>query len=132
MAGIRQRGTAAEVAVRRLLRDLGVNYRLNGRGLPGSPDVVNRRKGWAIFVHGCFWHHHEGCARATIPKNNRPAWIDKFAANRARDRRAVTALRDAGFRVLIVWECQTESESDLKRRLQRFLSKCAEPRRVQL
>lgn len=132
MAGVRQHGTSAEISVRQALRSLGVAYRLNGRSLPGSPDVVNRKRRWVVFVHGCFWHHHEGCARATIPKSNRPAWIDKFAANQARDRRAVAALREAGFRVLTVWECQTEREADLKRRLRRFLSKCAESRRVQL
>lgn len=123
---VRQRGTAPELAVRRLLHCLGFRFRVRNNDLPGSPDVANRSAGWALFVHGCFWHSHNGCGRATVPKRNRAFWEAKFDANRARDKRAVDALRRLGFRVLTVWECEVNSGADaLARRLVRQL-----PRRL--
>ncbi len=123
MARVRQRGTAAEVVVATSLRSLGAHYRVNVRGLPGSPDFANRKRKWAVFVHGCFWHHHVGCNRATIPKSNKKFWREKFAANGRRDRRAVLDLRRFGYRVAVIWECET-SDDDLVRRK---LSKVLEP-----
>lgn len=120
---VRQKGTAAELAVGRALRGLGVSYRKNVRGLPGSPDFANRRRRWAVFVQGCFWHRHTGCRRATVPKANRAFWEAKFARNRARDATAVKALRRMGFRVALIWECE------LGEAHQR-LSKVLEARRV--
>jgi DNA mismatch endonuclease, patch repair protein len=126
MARVRQRGTKPEVAVARELRSLGQFYRLNVRNLPGAPDFVNRRRKWAIFVHGCFWHNHTACKRATIPKANQAFWISKFEANRSRDAKAVRSLRRAGFRVGVVWECQTLDRTTLRAKLSEVL----EPRRV--
>lgn len=126
MALVRQKGTAAEREVAALLRSLGVGYRLNVRTLPGSPDLANRSRRWAVFVHGCFWHGHKGCRRATVPKSNRAFWLEKFAANRRRDARAVRALRRMGFRVCIVWECRMAQPEAVRRRLSDLL----EPRRV--
>src|SRR5690606_13635277 len=117
MARVRQRGTAGELAVARILRELGVAYRLNVRALPGAPDFANRRKRWAIFVHGCYWHQHTGCAKATVPTRNRDFWVAKFVANRVRDARAVRELRRRGYRVLIIWECQTGNSALLRRKL---------------
>jgi len=118
MARVRQRGTRPEQHVASALRALGVGYRKNVRSLPGSPDFANKSKRWAVFVHGCFWHRHTGCRRATIPKANQDFWLDKFAANRARDARAIRALRRMGFRVAIIWECET---GDTPSRLSRTL-----------
>lgn len=126
MARVRQRGTAAELVVGATLRSLGESYRLNVKALPGSPDFANRKRKWAVFVHGCFWHHHRGCKRATVPKTNEAFWRGKFADNRARDARALRALRSAGFRVVIVWECETVDPAVLGDRL----SKVLEARRV--
>lgn len=106
MAGIRRSGTQAETEVGSALHALGLRFRKNVRALPGSPDFANRRARWAVFVNGCYWHHHRGCRRATVPKANREFWISKFAANRRRDARALRELRARGFRVAIVWECQ--------------------------
>lgn len=103
---VRQRGTSAEQAVGAALRSLGLHYRKNVRALPGAPDFANRSKKWAVFVNGCFWHHHRGCKRATIPKNNRSFWLEKFATNRRRDARAIRRLRASGFVVALVWECR--------------------------
>jgi DNA mismatch endonuclease (patch repair protein) len=99
---------------------MGVNYRTHNRDLPGSPDLANRRNKWALFVHGCFWHAHEGCARATSPKRNAAFWAAKFAANRARDRRAVSRLRALGFRVAVVWECELGADARVTSRLARL------------
>jgi len=106
MGRVRQKGTTAEAAIGQTLRALGIAYRKNVRALPGSPDFANRKRRWAVFVQGCFWHRHTGCRRATIPKANRDFWLEKFTRNRARDAAAVRALRIMGFRVVLVWECQ--------------------------
>ncbi|MES1174034.1 MAG: DNA mismatch endonuclease Vsr [Myxococcales bacterium] len=114
---IRQHGTAAELIVRRLVTRLGIRYRTKNRDLPGSPDLANRRKGWAVFVHGCFWHAHAKCSRATIPKRNKPFWRAKFAANIARDARAMAGLKQLGFRTLVIWECELRDEEKVRQRL---------------
>lgn len=113
---IRQRDTSAERAVRRILYAAGFRYRMSNRDLPGSPDVASRRGRWAVFVHGCFWHHHEKCVRATIPRNNRAFWLDKFAANVARDARVTSELRKRGWVCVVVWECEIEHDPDRVRR----------------
>ena len=125
MGRVQQKDTAAETAVGAVLRGLGAAYRKNVRALPGSPDFANRKRRWAVFVNGCFWHGHTGCYRATAPKGNNAFWVAKFARNRARDAKAVRALRKAGFRVAIVWECQAEAAG-------RKLLKVLEPRRIDL
>lgn len=117
MADVRQKDTTPELAVRRALTMLGLRYRVRNRDLPGSPDIANRTRKWAVFVHGCFWHRHPGCVRSTTPKRNRAFWKKKFEANVARDARAVAALRERGFRVVTVWECETEIEATLLSRL---------------
>lgn len=115
---VRQKKTAPEEAVAKALRALGLAYRRNVRSLPGSPDFANARRRFAIFVNGCFWHAHTGCRRATTPKNNRAFWEAKFAANRARDAAAIRALRRAGFRVVVIWECEVATaQARLARRL---------------
>jgi DNA mismatch endonuclease (patch repair protein) len=119
MAQVRSRDTAPELRVRRLAHSLGLRFRLHDRTLPGRPDLVLRRHRAVIFVHGCFWHRHK-CSRATTPKSNPPYWTTKFAGNVQRDRRNAAALRRLGWRVLTVWECQTESEEKLRSRLTRF------------
>lgn len=116
-------GTAPELAVRQLLRELGVRYRTCVRSLAGSPDLVNRRRGWAIFVHGCFWHGHTNCRLYTRPKTNVAFWTEKIRANRARDRRKARMLRDLGLRVITVWQCETKSPEQLKTRLARELER---------
>lgn len=115
---VRQKKTAPEEVVAKVLRDLGLAYRRNVKGLPGSPDFANAKRRFAIFVNGCFWHAHTGCRRATTPKNNRAFWQAKFAANRARDAAAIRALRARGFRVVVIWECGLERARErLARRL---------------
>lgn len=106
MRTVRQTGTKAELIVRAWLRERGVAYRIAPARLPGRPDLANRRRGWALFVHGCFWHGHAGCPRATVPQRNRDFWLAKIAANRARDDAKTAALLVLGLRVHVVWECE--------------------------
>ncbi|HEX4556000.1 MAG TPA: very short patch repair endonuclease [Xanthobacteraceae bacterium] len=126
MARVRQKGTAAELVVATSLRSLGASYRVNVRKLPGSPDFANRTRKWAVFVHGCFWHQHARCKRATVPKSNRKFWQEKFASNRQRDQRAIRKLRRSGYRVAVVWECETSDDDLIRAKLSQIL----ESRRV--
>ena len=106
MKGIRSKNTQPEMTVRRYLHAHGFRYRLHARNLPGSPDLVLPKYTVAIFVHGCFWHRHAGCRYATSPANNAEHWKSKFDANVQRDARKEAMLRSAGWRVLVVWECE--------------------------
>ncbi|OGQ25632.1 MAG: very short patch repair endonuclease [Deltaproteobacteria bacterium RBG_16_71_12] len=114
---IRQSRTAPEQAVAQALRRLDLTYRRRNHGLPGSPDFANRRAAWAAFVHGCYWHRHSGCIKATTPTRNRDFWLAKFDDNRRRDRKAVRVLRKLGFSVVVVWECECADPARLERRL---------------
>ena len=125
---VRQRGTRPELAVAAALRKLGAAYRLNVRRLPGSPDFANRRRKWAVFVHGCYWHHHTGCRRATVPKANEAFWRAKFRDNRARDAKAIRTLRSQGFRVSIIWECDVTDEAGLIAKLSKLVEGSAQRR----
>lgn len=121
MGRIRQDGTKPELAVRKALSELGFKYRVRNRDLPGSPDIANRSRRWVVFVHGCYWHRHAGCRRTTTPKRNVDFWKEKFAANQARDRRVVGELRESGFLVLTIWECESEDDVQLRNRLHEAL-----------
>jgi DNA mismatch endonuclease (patch repair protein) len=123
MARVRQKHSAPELEVRRLLRDLGASYRLHPKSLPGTPDIIVAEAKWAIFVHGCFWHRHPSCSKATMPKTRVAFWADKFAKNVARDARKARALRVMGWRVVTVWECQCRKPEKLKNRLRRLFAK---------
>lgn len=103
MASVGQKNTGAELILRGALHRSGIRYRLHGKGLPGRPDLLVPRFEAVIFVHGCYWHSH-GCYRSTVPKTRQDFWLEKFAANRARDARNVAALRDQKWRVMTVWE----------------------------
>lgn len=109
MSGIRGRNTRPEMAVRRHLHAAGFRFRLHRKDLPGKPDIVLPRHKVAIFVHGCFWHRHEGCPKATTPSSNIEFWQKKFVDNVARDARDRAALESLGWRVLVVWECELKS-----------------------
>ena len=108
MKRIRRSSTAPELMLRRWLAERGLRFRVKNGDLPGTPDIANRAKRWAIFVHGCFWHGHEGCTKATIPKRNTDFWIEKIAANKRRDAVKEAQLRAAGFDVHVLWQCEVE------------------------
>lgn len=122
MAAIRREDTQPELFVRRALTSLGVRYRVRNADLPGSPDIANRAGRWAILVHGCYWHRHDGCPRTSTPKRNVEFWLDKFADNVARDARVERALVEGGYRVLIIWECETKRRLLLAECLRTFMA----------
>jgi len=117
MARIRGRDTAPELAVRRIAHRMGLRFRPHCRDLPGRPDLVLRKHRLAVFVHGCFCHRHDGCRLASTPKSRSAFWTEKFASNMARDARQEAALRDLGWRVLVVWQCETRDEAEVERKL---------------
>ena len=105
MAAIRRRDTGPELRLRRALHAMGLRYRLDVAALPGRPDLVFPRFRAAVFVHGCFWHRHPGCPKATTPAANLGFWTAKFARNTARDAAAQAALAALGWRIAVVWTC---------------------------
>jgi DNA mismatch endonuclease (patch repair protein) len=123
MARVRGRDTQPELTVRRLLHAAGFRYRLHDPCLPGRPDIVLVRYGKVVQVHGCFWHGHRGCSRATIPATNTAFWKAKIEGNRSRDARVERQLRRWGWSVMTVWECQVRDLDRLERRLRAFVSK---------
>jgi DNA mismatch endonuclease (patch repair protein) len=122
MSGIRGRDTGPELVVRRALHRLGFRYRLHRRDLPGTPDLVFPRRHAVLFVHGCFWHRHAGCRLAYEPKSNVEFWRRKFARNVARDAMTTSQLREEGWAVLTVWECEVREVADLPKVLERRLT----------
>ena len=113
MRAVVGKDTKPEMAVRRELHRLGFRFRLQKRDLPGRPDIVLPRHRVAIFVHGCFWHRHPDCRKASIPKTRTAFWNAKFETNMARDERVERELLTAGWQVLVIWECSTKKSKDL-------------------
>lgn len=120
MGRIRGADTKPELFVRRALHALGYRFRTHSRELPGRPDLVFSRRRALIFVHGCFWHRH-GCKKTYVPKSRRKFWETKFAENVARDKRVQKLLAEAGWRILLVWECEVESDETTIDRIVDFL-----------
>lgn len=121
MRRVKQRDTAPELIVRKVLFAAGYRYRVHRRDLLGSPDVVfpGRRK--IIFVNGCFWHGHENCSRASLPRTRFQYWKERILKNQERDVRSIAALEKLGWVVATVWECETRDLAFLEERLARFL-----------
>jgi DNA mismatch endonuclease (patch repair protein) len=122
MRRIRAKDTSPELAVRRLVHGMGFRFRLHVPGLPGKPDIVLHRLKRIIEVRGCFWHQHCGCTDSHIPKSRVSYWKPKLLGNQERDKENQRKLRTLGWKVLVVWECETRNLNKLSRRLLRFLS----------
>lgn len=120
MALIRGKDTKLEMAVRRLVHGLGYRYRLHGRDLPGTPDMVFRSRGKVIFVHGCFWHGHD-CNLGRMPKSRISFWSQKIQGNRERDKRVLSELSRLGWKSLVIWECETRDLKRIEQRIRSFL-----------
>lgn len=105
MSGIRGTNTKPEVLLRKALHAAGFRFRVNVRSLPGAPDIVLPKWNTVIQVHGCYWHRHAGCPKATTPSSNVDFWSEKFSANVKRDAHVLAVLHDLGWRTAIVWEC---------------------------
>lgn len=115
MSRIRGKDTKPEKVVRSMLHRMGYRFRLHRKGLPGRPDIVLPKYRTVVFVHGCFWHRHRGCRNCTTPTNRREWWLTKLEGNATRDKAHRVALRKLGWRVVTVWECETESERGMQR-----------------
>lgn len=127
MARVRTRDTAPELAVRSVLHHAGFRFRLHERNLPGTPDIVLPRHRLAIFVHGCFWHGHECCPRAALPKTRPEFWRHKIARNAERDQAAEGDLRALGWRTLTIWSCEVGSGQAVAARLGESLDMAGRP-----
>lgn len=122
MSRIRSRDTTPERVVRSVLHRMGYRFRLHAKELPGHPDIVLPRHSTVVLVHGCFWHQHPRCRFAYTPKTRRSFWQRKFEENKERDVRARRRLRNLGWRVVTVWECQTEDAKSLAAKLRLLLT----------
>jgi DNA mismatch endonuclease (patch repair protein) len=125
MSRIRSRNTKPEDIVRKYLFSQGLRYRKNDKRYPGKPDVVLPKYHTVVFVHGCFWHGHEGCPDYVTPKSNTDYWVPKLEWNRQRDAISVEALWAAGWHVIVVWECELK-KAVREERLARLLAEIKE------
>lgn len=111
MRAVRRQATGPERMLHSAFRALHLRFSKNSRNLPGSPDIVFRENRVAVFVHGCFWHRHRNCSRATTPRSNIPYWRAKFAANLERDRETLSQLNKLGWKVIVLWQCDIEADA---------------------
>lgn len=111
MSGIQGKDTKPELLVRKYLHGRGIRFRLHAKELPGKPDLVFPKYHAVVFVHGCFWHQHPKCKYAYLPKSNTAFWENKLQSNQARDKVNEAALKDLGWRVIIIWECSIDDKS---------------------
>jgi DNA mismatch endonuclease, patch repair protein len=121
MSLIRSKDTRPEITVRSVLHRLGYRFRKNVKKLPGTPDIVLPKYKTIIFVHGCFWHCHEGCRKSNKPKSNSDYWNSKLLKNMERDIKHQKNLADLGWQVSVIWECETKNKEDLESKLLNIL-----------
>ncbi len=122
MSKIRSKNTAPEIRVRKALQELGFKYRIHYASLPGKPDIIIPKLRTAIFVHGCFWHQHKGCKRNFMPKSNTEYWTRKLQNNVAKFKLQKRELVRQNYKVIVIWECETNEEKKLITKLHRYLS----------
>jgi DNA mismatch endonuclease (patch repair protein) len=131
MRRIRKTNTQPEMIVRRLVHSMGYRHRLHNSKLPGTPDLVLPQHRKVIFVHGCFWHRHDCANGRKLPHSKPDYWGPKLQSNKQRDEANIARLRELGWNVLVVWECETRTEERLKKRLSQFLDRpIDEPKNV--
>ena len=106
MSRIRSKDTKPEMLVRKFLHKSGFRYRLHVKDLPGKPDIVLPKYKTVVFVHGCFWHGHEGCKYYVVPKTKTEWWVDKINRNKTIDAQSISSLQSTGWKVLEIWECE--------------------------
>lgn len=121
MSRVKGRDTKPEILVRSLVHRMGFRFRIHRGDLPGKPDMVLPRHGKIIFVHGCFWHGHKGCPRSKRPKTNMDFWNKKLDMNIKRDKVFQGKLRSRGWKVMVIWQCETQRPEKLLRKFERFL-----------
>ena len=117
MSKIRGKNTKPEMLVRSVLHKMGYRFRIHRQNLPGTPDIVLPKYKTVIFVHGCYWHRHSGCKRCTTPSSNKKYWLKKFQRNIEKDRENVKELKQLGWDVLIIWECEVKDINTLQNQI---------------
>lgn len=110
MATVKNKNTRPEIQVRKALFSKGFRYRINDKKLPGSPDIVLPKYRATVFVHGCYWHGHNDCKKAITPSTNKDFWNAKIEKNRQRDKKVSSELRQQGWKVVIIWECELRNK----------------------
>lgn len=113
MSKIKGENTLPEKTLRYALHRAGFRFRINVKNLPGKPDIVLKKYKLVIFVHGCFWHHHEGCSNANFPKSNKEFWYDKITKTMERDKHKMEQLQASGWKVFVAWECDIEKNLEM-------------------
>lgn len=121
MGLIKGKNTKPEIQVRRLTHGMGYRYRLHDKNLPGRPDMVFKGRRKVIFVHGCFWHRHEHCKLARLPKSRLDFWAPKLERNKARDLDVLRRLNEQGWQSLVIWECELSELDMIAKRIRQFL-----------
>jgi DNA mismatch endonuclease, patch repair protein len=128
MSGIRGKNTKPEILVRRLLHGMGFRFRLHRKDLPGKPDIVLPKWRTVVFVNGCYWHGHADCDLFRLPKSRTEFWQDKIDGNRVRDQRNYSALKHAGWKTVVIWECAVSKKRQLsKDNLEKIFLSIKEP-----
>ena len=122
MSRVKGRDTKPEILVRSVIHRMGYRFRVHRSDLPGNPDIVLPRHGKIIFVHGCFWHGHKRCPRSKRPTTNKSFWNEKLNKNIDRDKRQQKEIKNMGWKVLVVWQCEIRKPSKLLEKLERFLN----------
>ena len=123
MRRVRSKDTKPELVVRRMAHSMGYRYRLHVRALPGHPDMVFSKRRKVIFIHGCMWHSHEGCPNNRRPHTRQDYWVPKLDGNKRRDVANIATLKEKGWDVLVIWECEVKKFTELAERLTNFLGK---------
>lgn len=121
MSRIKGKNTKPEMLVRKFLFGNGLRYKLHDKTLAGKPDLVFPKHRTVIFIHGCYWHGHEGCRYFVVPKTRTEWWLNKINGNKTKDAQNITALEEAGWKIIVVWECELKTvkrEETLKQLLQ--------------
>jgi DNA mismatch endonuclease (patch repair protein) len=122
MSRIRSKNTTPEIAIRKELHKSGIRYRIHTRELPGNPDLSNKKKKFAVFVNGCFWHQHSGCSRATVPKTNKKYWLPKLQKNIDRQKENIDVLMNNSWNVFVIWECEAKNGKNIRRMIKNIKS----------
>lgn len=123
MARISGKNTIPEITVRKILYSLGCRYRLHVKNLPGKPDIVIRKLKTILFINGCFWHQHPGCKRQSMPKSNLDYWGKKLKTNINKQEQDIQKLKDLGWNIYIIWECETKNYQDLFKQINSIYEK---------
>ncbi len=121
MKKVKGKNTKPEILIRSMLHRMGYRFRLHRKDLPGNPDIVLPKYKKVIFVHGCFWHGHQGCKRASLPATNRQYWVNKIKKNKVRDAENMKKLKESGWTPLILWTCRLKNREKIKKELVDFL-----------